>query len=266
MKKTGLFALVFLFVVSCQNEPDCYQLNNNMAVVYFKILGSGNDVIQVLSITSPETDSVFYSDEALSYVELPLNPKDEETTFTLQTTEDTKTLRLGYKRQVQFVSESCGERYYYQGLNVLEHDYDSVRVISDIPAPWPVPSGSKSIEVYRCAVTDLMWLSFTTETFVEEITGDFATIELPPDGMLKDFLVPLNTMDSTTTYQFDFGDEIKTIRVRYSRTKKKFADICGEQSLMYNLRVNTAVTDMVVKITNDSIQDLPVKNLEITPP
>ena len=44
MKKTGLFTFILIVAVSCLNEPDCYQLNNDTVVIYFKIIGGGNDV------------------------------------------------------------------------------------------------------------------------------------------------------------------------------------------------------------------------------
>lgn len=266
MKKTGLFALVVIILISCQNEPDCFQLNNSQAVVYFKILGGGNDQVPITSITTPGTDSTFYDDELVSFIALPLNPKVEETLFTITTPEGVNKLHFGYKRQIQFVSEACGERFYYQGLNVLEHDYDSVRVVNDIPAPSPLPSGAKNIEVFRCAVTNLMGLSFPAATKVESITSDFAAIELPADGMLSDFVLPLNPEDSVTTFEFDFGDEVSTLKVRYGRKQKTFAKICSAQWLLYDLHINGAVTDLPAEILKDSIQDLPVINLEITPP
>jgi hypothetical protein len=264
MKKTGLFIAVLSLAVSCLNEPDCYQLNNDTVVIYFKIIGGGNDQYQITSVQSPETDSVFYSNTTLSMISLPLNPKSEQTLFTVYGDRGDRALNFNYRRQVQFVSEACGERYYYQDLDVFEHDFDSVRVVNAIPSPTPLPSGAKNVEIYRCAITNLIGLSFTAETEVEGITSDFTTIDFP-GGKLKDFVLPLNTLDSITTYEFDLGSEIKTLRVRYSRTEKKFADQCGPQKLLFDLRVNSAVTDLTTKILNDSIQDLPVKNLELTP-
>ena len=266
MKKTGLFAFTLIVAVSCLNEPDCYQLNNDTVVIYFKIIGGGNDVYQLTSIHSPDTDSIFYSNITVSTIALPLNPKTEETFYTLHGVEGDDTLNFGYKRQVQFVSEECGERYYFQNLDVLEHDFDSVRIVNAIPTPTPLPSGAKNVEIYRCAITNLMGLSFKDSTVVDGITSDFTTIVVPPGVKLKDFVLPLNTEDSITTYQFDLGVESRTLKVRYSRTGRTFASQCGPQTFFSDLHVNGAVTDMTsVIISNDSIQDLPIKNLEITP-
>jgi hypothetical protein len=265
MKKTGLFSFVLIIAVSCLNEPDCYQLNNDTVVIYFKIIGGGNDAIQLTSMT-PESDSIFANSTA-SMIALPLNPKTEETFYTLHGVDGDNTMQFGYKRQVQFVSEECGERYYFKDLDVLGHDFDSIRIVSTIPAPTPLPTGANNIEVYRCATTNLMGVSFKDSTEVEGITSDFAGIILPSPGeKLKDFLLPLNTNDSTSTYEFDLGDESKTLRVRYSRTEKTLADICGPQTFLFDLHVNSAVTDLTsAVIATDSIHDLPIKNLDITP-
>ena len=266
MNKTGLFVFVFIIAVSCLNEPDCYQLNNSTVVIFFKIIGGGSDIVELTSVQSPETDSIFYSNVATSSINLSLNPKTEETLYTLQGPDVTNTLHFGYQRQAQFVSEACGERFYYQNLDVLEHNYDSVRVTNSIPSPWPLPTGAKNIEIFRCAVTNQMRINFSEEKTVEQITSDYATIVLPPNAVLKDFVLPLNPNDSTTTFVFDFGTDSKTLKVRYSRTEKTFADLCGPQRFFYDLRVNGPVTDLsTVTVSRDSLQDLPVINLEITP-
>ncbi|HEX6891344.1 MAG TPA: DUF6452 family protein [Chryseolinea sp.] len=267
MKKTGRLTFILIIAVSCLNEPDCYQLNNDTVVIDFKIIGGGGDVVQLIGVQSPESDVIFYGDTTVSSIPLPLNPKMEETIYTFQGADGGNTLQFGYKRQVQFVSEECGERYYFQDLNVLEHDFDSVRIVNSIPAPTPLPSGAKNIEIYRCATTNLMRVNFKTETIVEEITSDFGGIILPSPGTtLKDFLLPLNPNVDSTTYQFDLGDDLKILRVRYSHALKTIADICGEQTFLFDLQVSE-VTDLgtSVEILKDSIQDLPVINLDITP-
>ena len=267
MKKTGLFTFVLIIAVSCLNEPDCYQLNNDTVVIYFRIIGGANDAIQLKSVQSPGSDIIFYGDTTVSSIPLPLNPKAEETFYTILGTDGGNSLQFGYKRQVQFVSEECGERYYFQDLKVLQHDFDSIRIVNTIPAPTPLPTGANNIEIYRCAITNLMGISFKDTTLVEGITSDFGGVILPSPGQrLKDFVLPLNINDTTTTYQFDLGGEVKTLRVRYSRTKKEFAEKCGEQMLLSDLHVNGTVTDLTsVTIFKDSIQDIPIKNLDVTP-
>lgn len=265
MNKTGLFTFVLIIAVSCLNEPDCYQLNNNTVVIYFKILGGGADVIQLTSVQTPDSDSSYNGDTTLSKIVLPLNPLTEETLYTLQGANVTNTLHFGYTRQAQFVSEACGERYYFQNLDVLNHDYDSVRVVNTIPTPTPEPAGANNVEVYRCPTTNLMGISFPEPTLVEGITSDFTTIVLPSDGMLDDFVLPLDPSKSITTYVFQLVDTLKTLQVRYTRTEKTIADVCGIQTILYELQSDSVTNFSSVVIPKDSIQDLPIINLEITP-
>jgi hypothetical protein len=266
MKKTGLFTFVFIIAVSCLNEPDCYQLDNSTVVIYFKIIGGGNDLVQVTTAQSQDTDSIFFSETTAAKIILPLNPKTEETLYTLQAANNTNTLHFGYTRQVQFVSEACGERYYFQNLNVLNHDYDSVRVVNPIGTPDPEPAGANNLEIYRCPETNLMGISFPEATLVQNISTDFsATIILPPDGMLDDFLLPLDTSKSSTTYVFQFADASKTLKVKYSRAKETLAEVCGPLSFLYNLESDSVTNFTTVDVPKDSVQDLPVINLEVTP-
>ena len=271
MKKTGLFTFVLIIAVSCLNEPDCYQLNNSTVVIFFKIIGGGSDFVELTTVQSPETDSIFYSNVATSSINLALNPKTEETLYKLQGPEGTNTLHFGYQRQAQFVSEACGERYYYQNLDVLDHNYDSVRVTNAIPSPWPLPTGAKNVEILRCAVTNQMKVTFKTATVVEKITAVYAPSATLPTGTLTEFVLPLNPSkepgDSTTTFLFQLQNNVtKTLKVRYSRTSKSFADICGQQTFIHDLRINRQVSNFATAtVKADSIQDLPVLNLEITP-
>jgi hypothetical protein len=265
MKKTGLFTFLLIIAVSCLNEPDCYQLNNDTVAIDFRIIGGGVDNVFLTGIQSPASDVSFARDTVVQKIPLPLTPKAEETLYTISTAQGDNFLNFGYKRQVQFVSTECGERYYYQELNVLEHDYDSVRVVNTIPVPSLSAATSKNVEVYRCAITNLMVVNFNAETLVEGITSDAGVILSTPTT-LKEFVLPLRTSDTTTTYKFDLGANVKTLRVKYSRTKKTFADICGEQTLLSDLHINKLVTDLtLVTIVKDSIQDVPVRNLDITP-
>ena len=110
-----------------------------------------------------------------------------------------------------------------------------------------------------------MGVSFPGPTFVEEITSDFATIVLPSDGMLDDFLLPLDTTKSTTTYFFQLVDKTNTLKVNYSRREKTIADVCGKQTFLYDLKSDSLTDFSSVVIPKDSIQDLPVINLEIIP-
>ena len=259
MKKLAWFVFLFTVAVSCLNEPDCFQLNNNVVVVSFKILGGGADQYPLFGILSPETDSVFNGYEIVGSAGLPLNPLKVETSFNFDGVYEDHVIQLGYKRQVQFVSAECGERYIFTELNVIGHDFDSVRLVN----PTPTRPASNNIEVYRCPRTDLMGISFETKKFIKGITADFPTVIFQPGDSITTMDLPVNKDDSTTTFVFDFGDSTKTLKVNYGRTAKTLFTFCGEQTIISSLIVDTTVTDFdVADVLKDSIQDLPITNLE----
>jgi hypothetical protein len=154
MKKLTWFLFLAIFALSCLNEPDCYELNNSSVILYFKVLAAGKDRATIsdqyisVGIKSPATvgDTVFYGETISPSVELPLNPKDEQTAFFFDGIYGDNQIVLGYKRQVQFVSEECGERYIFADLKTLEYDFDSVRVVN----PTPTAPASINIEIFRC--------------------------------------------------------------------------------------------------------------------
>jgi len=264
MKKLSWFVCFSLFAASCLNEADCYQLNNNAVVIYFKILGGKVDKFELYTIQSADAGGPFLVDTVVSSVALPINPKTEETVFTIAGAYGDYELPVTYTRQVQFVSENCGERYVFTNLNVLENDFDSVLLVNTTPAPVPVPSSAKNIEIYRCPRTNLAGVTFKQKVFLSDVTVNFDAIIYQPSDSLTTINLPLNPNDTTTTFTFSFGNATKTLKVSYSKETETLFPQCGEQSLISNLHVN--LTDLtLVNIPNDSIEDLPVSNFEITP-
>lgn len=270
MKKLAWFLFLLIFTLSCLNEPDCYQLNNSSVILSFKILGAGTNGASVgdqflsYGIKSPATDgdTVFYAGEAFSSAELPLNPLEEQTTFFFDGVYGDNKIQIGYKRQVQFVSEDCGERYIYADLKILEYDFDSVRIVN----PTPTAPASTNIEIYRCPRTNLAGVDFTKQVVLDGITADFSTVIFLPNDTLSTIDLPINKDAASTTFVFDFRGTApsKTLKLSYSRTAKTLSEICGEQIFFSDLAVEaTNFTSFVIK--SDSTQDLPITNVEITP-
>jgi Family of unknown function (DUF6452) len=270
MKKLAWFLFLLIFTLSCLNEPDCYQLNNSSVILSFKILGAGKnmatiaDLYQSLGIRSPATeeDTVFQNGKAFSSVELPLNPLEEQTTFFFDGVYGDNSIQIGYQRQVQFVSEDCGERYIYADLKILEYDFDSVRIVN----PTPTAPASTNIEIYRCPRTNLVGVDFSEEVVLDGITTDFSAVIFQPTDTLSTIDLPINKDAASTTFVFDFRGAApsKTLTLSYSRTAKTLSEICGEQILFSDLAVAaTNFTSFVIK--SDSTQDLPITNVEITP-
>lgn len=270
MKKLTWFLFLLIFTLSCLNEPDCYQLNNSNVILFFKILGAGKNLATVddqflsYGIQSPaaDGDTVFYVGKAFSSAELPLNPLDEQTTFLFDGVYGDNKIQMGYTRQVQFVSEDCGERYIFAALEILEYDFDSVRIVN----PTPTSPASPNIEIFRCPRTNLVGLDFTPAVILDGITADFSTVIFQPNDTLTSIDLPINKDASSTTFVFDFRGTApsKTLKLSYSRTAKTLSEVCGEQILFSDLAVvSTDFTSFVIK--SDSTQDLPITNFEITP-
>lgn len=136
-RKTLWFVLFLLMAVSCLDEPDCYQLNNNIIGISIKNFKTfAKDTINVTSIKAIGSDSVFYqgaSGNNLDKIYLPLNFYRDSTLFLFDRHGTIDSLWLGYKARAQFVSTDCGERFVLSDLGVIKHSFDSVRLISRTP-------------------------------------------------------------------------------------------------------------------------------------
>lgn len=122
----------------------CLRGADNALVIEFKKFSEGvavTDSAIFLNIEAEGTNGVFYLNDptdvldTLDAVIVTVNPYAEETLFTFnQYGGDavvSKTLRVGYKTEVRFVSEECGSERLQYDLKVLETTFDSVRVVSN---------------------------------------------------------------------------------------------------------------------------------------
>ncbi len=135
-------------MVCCLDEPDCFNLNNYIVGISFKkIATSGADTVIFNNIRTEVPPILFSDSAAFSKVYLPLNYFKDETTFYFQSGNTSRVLRLGYISQAQFVSEDCGERFVLSDLRVLEHSFDSVRLVKDVPSR--ANDASIQIEIFR---------------------------------------------------------------------------------------------------------------------
>ena len=146
---TYLVLLIFLIMAAgCLDEPDCYQLNNHIVGIGFKkLVDSTNDTVSLIDIQTVEPPLSFLEDTTdVSRRLLPLNYFKNETTYLFHEFDTVRMLRLGYVSQAQFVSEDCGEKFVLSGLRVIEHTFDSVRLVSDFPTR---DGGSIQIEIFQ---------------------------------------------------------------------------------------------------------------------
>ena len=139
MVKKGAWLLILtILAAGCLDEPDCYLLNNqNIGISFKKLEDSSTDTVAVTGFGTLDPPLLFWTDTAISRLYLPLNYFQDETSFFFENPEEVDVLRLGYVSQAQFVSENCGEKFVLSSLRVLEHTFDSVRLVTDVPTREP---------------------------------------------------------------------------------------------------------------------------------
>jgi len=274
MNQRIIISIFCLLVLGgCLEDPDCYQLNNNIVGISFKKLYDKKaDTLAIVDITAPGTDSVFYSYKLATGVYLPLNFLAEETDFTFNTFDqvpETRALNLSFNSKTQFVSLDCGVRYILDNLKITGHDFDSVRVLSNVPGN---AANTTNLEIYRCPNNTILKIKFrqvvdgkilADTVYLNSITTDYSwNIAYAEPSEVTQLKIPLNADADITTYNFEFEGKTNTLQLGYTRTQRLLFDVCGNQMLLSNL--DTILHDFdSIRIINDTIQDPPVTNLEI---
>src|SRR5688500_4340314 len=148
IKRSAWLWIIILLTAGCLDEPDCFHLNNDLVGIAFKKLADSKaDTVCFLGAGTEEPALVFYADTIVSRLTFPLNYFENETTLIFQdSTQTVRSLRLGYTSQAQFVSENCGEKFVLTDLRILEHSFDSVRLLRDAPSS---EFGAIHIEIYQ---------------------------------------------------------------------------------------------------------------------
>lgn len=141
MQRACWVLIIFLLVLggSCLDNGICLRGADNALVIEFKKFVEGvevTDTVTLMNIEAEGTNAVFYlqdpdvRDTLRSKVVVTLNPYAEETTFTFNEFKGlTKTLTVGYKTEVRFVSEECGSERLQYDLEVLETSFNTVNVV-----------------------------------------------------------------------------------------------------------------------------------------
>jgi thiamine pyrophosphokinase len=143
MKKWCWIILLFTLLGSCLDEPDCFLSADTALVINFKKITNGKaDTTLVFNkVVALGTDSVFYQQQpdktdTLKSITLAVNPFASEILFTFyvvpeESVEQEVTLRVGYKKRTRFISEECGSEELVYDLQILETQFDSLRVVNN---------------------------------------------------------------------------------------------------------------------------------------
>jgi hypothetical protein len=132
--------ILAVFASSCLETAECIKNGDTALVISFKKLSDGlADTVILYNISAVGSDSVFYKylePDKLDTLEgsalLAVNPYAEETLFTFLYEARQVTLKVGYKNEVQFISEECGSDRVQTDLTILETQFDSVRVVNNV--------------------------------------------------------------------------------------------------------------------------------------
>ncbi len=119
----------------------CLRGDDNALVIEFKKLSDGlTDTVTFLNIEATGTNAVFYLDDpdvldTLIVDEaavVTVNPYSDTTHFIFNNFRgETRTLTVGYKTEVRFVSEECGSERLQYDLKIIDTSFDSVLVVSN---------------------------------------------------------------------------------------------------------------------------------------
>ena len=91
-----------------------------------------------MNIAAAGADSIFYNNypadkkDTVTTALVEVNPFANETLFTFNFTNGQKTLKVGYKNEVRFVSDECGSERFQYNLKILETQFDSVRIVNNV--------------------------------------------------------------------------------------------------------------------------------------
>lgn len=282
MNRLTWFVFLSIVAISCLNEPDCYQLDNDEIVMAFNVMEFGADIDTLKDIRISGTDSIFYPNTIISTgVLLPLNPNTRELKYIFRWNNGSiDTLLLGYSSQIQFVSDDCAQRYVFSNLKPLSSSFDSVRVFNSSPT-YPA---STNLVVYRCANPDLGGVKFKTKNGTTESDLELTVDSVEPDFLGEtntiqrgaSFYLPLNKNSDTTTYTFTMdGGAVEKLSLAYTRiTRNSPIQDCEPVTFFSKIKIistsfdttatrftNTAGSNSTVKST--SAQDPAIINFDI---
>lgn len=276
LKKVAWFLILLTTGVACLDEPDCFSLNNNLVGISFRKMYDGaQDTVALVSVTIAGTDSVFYEYQLRNGLDVPLNYLAPQTDATLQfanliTGETfTRTLQFTYDAKAQFVSEDCGERFVLSNLDVAQHDFDSLRVLSGTPARL---SGGSQVYVYRCPITNLVKFNFrqwyadtvsngkALDVNISGINADYTPFLFNEMDTASSVKLPLNPAANTTRFDLSFDTGDKFITLGYSVTPATILTVCGEQNVYSDLEVIDHDFE-IMKVNRDSLRDPAITNV-----
>lgn len=252
MKNLSWFAFFLLLTASCLDDPDCFQLHNDIVGVTFRVIGTGQgDSVLLKNFSNSGADTVITS------FNFRLNYFVEEGLLTFEGIQKSHALAFGYTVKNQFISEECGSSFVLSDLRILSHDFDSARVINSSPTKAP----GTNIEIYRCPETDTLTINFNqlfattngvtiTNPRSSFVSHPFDTITFQYDnevfsGSAATVNLPVDLAGNEATYVFKTDLAVDTLIVRYNTVTSQRYRPCGIQTFVNNLTIHKHTFDSI---------------------
>lgn len=232
------------------------------------------DTVGVLGITVSGTDSIFY--EFINVggpVQIPLDVSGSQQSLAFNLLSGSYSMILGYQSKTQFESVDCGPRFILSDLNILQNNFDSVRLTSN--TPFTEASGS-NIDIYRCPITNNFKIAFrqllanTNSNGIElkeKLFGvyvDYLPFVFYPNSEQGTVVLPLNASTTNTSLTIDSKDgTISNLNVNYAFQTAKLFELCGDQNFIHDIQVTGTTNYDIIRIQKDSITDPPTTNVTL---
>ncbi|MGE0590444.1 MAG: hypothetical protein AB7O48_17825 [Cyclobacteriaceae bacterium] len=258
-------------LTSCFENPDCIGLKNDLVGISFKKLFDGQaDSIQLVGLTVSGSDSMFLP-STFSSVVVPLNTAERQQSVEIRLVRGDYQMSLAYQVQTQFESVDCGPRFLFSNLELLQHNFDSVRVTNGTPFSGDIVT---NIEVFRCPAPNRFKVGFRqlqtdddpNGEELEETFNGVSVDNLPylfyPDEVLSSLEMPLNQGSSQSKISFDMASgEFNSLDLSYEFVTSTVVSKCGPQRFIRNLQVTNSTGYDIVRILKDSLSDPPSTNV-----
>jgi hypothetical protein len=137
--------LMLLTSISCLDDADCLNLNNNVVGISFKNGDGTAHPLTVTAVTAEGATDTLAQDVTASKFALPLNYTENQTTYTFSEADTSYSIVMTYETQSQFVSQACGQRFVLSNLEVVDHPFDSIRMVSRTPG---INTSANNVELF----------------------------------------------------------------------------------------------------------------------
>ena len=277
MKKLSWFIFFLIFLSSCLDDPECFQLHNDVLGITFRVIGTGQgDSVMLRDLKMQDGVFIDFSSEGdelvpITSFEFSLNYFKELEILNFNGDDVTNTMSLAYTVKNQFISEDCGSSFVLSDLRLLSHDFDSARVISSTPSK----NGGTNIEIYRCPETDTLTINFNQlyatsnavtitnprSTFISHQFESITTNEVEVySGRAATVKLPVDLSENEMTYEFDMNGTNQTLSIKYDLVTEQRYRPCGIQTFVTNLTLGEHTFDSVSYGLNSD--DEPLRTLQ----